>query len=85
MVPYVLDSTPTSSLQLCLYPTFSGVRLLSMKMRTVSNLLAPVLVRPVAAARARLGVSAPAGGVVLHGAAGAGKTALALATARRLR
>ncbi|CAM9982604.1 unnamed protein product [Ectocarpus sp. 12 AP-2014] len=55
------------------------------QMRAVSNLLAPVLVRPVAAARCRLGVSAPAGGVVLHGVAGAGKTALALATARRLR
>ena len=54
-------------------------------MRAVSNLLAPVLVRSVAAARAGLGVAAAAGGVVVHGASGAGKTALALAAARRLR
>lgn len=48
-------------------------------------MLAPVLVRSIAAARARLGVAAAAGGVVVHGASGAGKTALALATARRVR
>eukprot|EP00903_Cladosiphon_okamuranus_P011980 g11251.t1 len=55
------------------------------QMRAVSNLLAPVLVRSVAAARVRLGVAVAMGGVVVHGASGAGKTALALATARRLR
>ncbi|CAM9343475.1 unnamed protein product [Scytosiphon promiscuus] len=55
------------------------------QMKAISNLLAPVLVRPVAAARARLGVPPAATGTVVHGAAGSGKTALALATARRLR
>ncbi|CAN0052471.1 unnamed protein product, partial [Laminaria digitata] len=54
-------------------------------MRAVSNHLAPVLARSVAAARVRLGVAFGAGGVVVHGASGSGKTALALAAARKFR
>ena len=54
-------------------------------MRAVSNHLAPILVRSIAAARVRLGVAGAAGGVVVHGASGSGKTALALAAARKFR
>lgn len=54
-------------------------------MRAITNHLALVLVRSIAEARSRLGVAGSSGGIVLHGAPGAGKTSLALAAARNLR
>lgn len=56
-----------------------------LQTRAVSNHLAPILVRSVAEARARLGVACETGGVMVHGASGSGKTSLALAVAGRFR
>lgn len=54
-------------------------------MKMVCNRLAPVLVRSIADARARLGTPDAAGGLIVHGASGAGKTSLALAVGRTFR